>query len=765
MRRILLAALALVCLPASSVSAARVVAVGDIHGEIDGFDSVLRAARLIDAEGRWVGGDAILVQTGDVTDRGPRVRAVMDRLRALSRQAPDDGGRVVALLGNHEVSNLSHLFDESSTPAEVYHQTWADFAGADAEKRQKRAYRRWYRWQQTYPGCVKPENKGWIDNHAAWSEDHPPGFVEYIQAISPGGEYGAWLRGLEVAAEVDGSVFVHGGISPTLLKLGYGSVDEINAAARAAIEQYDSDRQRLIDEQVVLPFSSLWEVYCALYVEMARLEHNGEPRSMARWAQLAEINARLPGMVGWFPTEEHGPLWYRGLATAEEEELAAHVETMLSTFGARRIAVGHTPQPGEIRSRFAGRVFLIDTAMAYDELGGRPAALEIDSERITAIYPDERVLMPATPAAAPGDEAPGDEAAGDAPDDQPLEATNGHDQAPIEGTNGHGQEPLEDGSDPGQEPVAGAGEDAPDLAATSAGDPEAAAAEADPGDRQVWLGPDGEPLPFRTVEEVLDFLAKARVVEDHRIDTGITLPRKLLLERDGVRAHAVFHSVEIEKRREKLRSGRVVTFFRDHYANNVAAFELSRLLGMSNVPPAVIRRVGRRRGSVQLWIEGSRTEADRRRLGLEPEGDWRLTAKDMQVFDNLANNIDRNQGNILYDGNWNLWFIDHTRAFGRGKELPSPNRVRRCSRRLHEALRNLDAAEVEHRLRPYIGIFGVRGLMARRDQLLELLETRVDATSDLAVFFDYDEATVEAAAAEGDPEIPEAPPDGPTWID
>ena len=49
----------------------------------------------------------------------------------------------------------------------------------------------------------------------------------------------------------------------------------------------------------------------------------------------------------------------------------------------------------------------------------------------------------------------------------------------------------------------------------------------------------------------------------------------------------------------------MVNFFRDHYANNVAAFELSRMLGMNNVPPGVVRRVGRNKGSLHLWIENS----------------------------------------------------------------------------------------------------------------------------------------------------------------
>jgi len=384
-------------LPGGAAQAVRIVAVGDVHGEIDGFDSVLRAAALIDENGRWVGGDAVLVQTGDVTDRGLRVRAVMDRLRSLQEQAPAHGGRVVALLGNHEIGNLTHLFDEQSTPAEVYHQIWSAFADADSERRQRAAYKKWRRWQERHRGCVKQDQRDWLDDRKAWLEDHPPGFVEYIDALSPAGEYGRWLRGLDIAVEIDDSIFLHGGLSPQLVEQGYRSVAEINQAVGRVLEQFDLDRRQLIDEEVIVPFSSLWELHCALFVEMAQLEEDGKPEALARRAELDELRSRLPGMPNWFPTSEHGPLWYRGLATADEADLAEELDGILETFGAKRVAVGHTPQKGEIRSRFGGRVYLIDTAMAYPELGGRAAALEIDGGRVTAIYPDERVDLGSEP--------------------------------------------------------------------------------------------------------------------------------------------------------------------------------------------------------------------------------------------------------------------------------------------------------------------------------------------------------------------------------
>src|SRR5262245_10688082 len=84
----------------------RVVAVGDVHGDYAGFVWVLRAAGIIDAKERWIGGKAHLVQTGDVVDRGGDSRKAMDLLMSLEKQAAKAGGRVHALIGNHEAMNL-----------------------------------------------------------------------------------------------------------------------------------------------------------------------------------------------------------------------------------------------------------------------------------------------------------------------------------------------------------------------------------------------------------------------------------------------------------------------------------------------------------------------------------------------------------------------------------------------------------------------------------------------------------------------------------
>src|SRR6056297_2910734 len=84
----------------------RIVAIGDLHGDWEGYIKTLRAAALVDERGRWKGGDTHLVQTGDIPDRGPDTRRIIEHMAKLARQARRDGGRVHNLIGNHEAMNV-----------------------------------------------------------------------------------------------------------------------------------------------------------------------------------------------------------------------------------------------------------------------------------------------------------------------------------------------------------------------------------------------------------------------------------------------------------------------------------------------------------------------------------------------------------------------------------------------------------------------------------------------------------------------------------
>jgi hypothetical protein len=106
----------------------RLVAIGDLHGDLGGARAALRAAGAIDDRDRWIGGDLVVVQTGDVLDRGDDERALLDLIAELETEAHAAGGAVIALLGNHELMNGAgdfryvtpaglHAFDDAGAPA------------------------------------------------------------------------------------------------------------------------------------------------------------------------------------------------------------------------------------------------------------------------------------------------------------------------------------------------------------------------------------------------------------------------------------------------------------------------------------------------------------------------------------------------------------------------------------------------------------------------------------------------------------------------
>ena len=80
--------------PTRHRDAPRIVAIGDLHGDLDATRRVLRLARAIDDDDRWIGGSLVVVQTGDQLDRGDDERAILDLLKRLSEEARQAGGAV-----------------------------------------------------------------------------------------------------------------------------------------------------------------------------------------------------------------------------------------------------------------------------------------------------------------------------------------------------------------------------------------------------------------------------------------------------------------------------------------------------------------------------------------------------------------------------------------------------------------------------------------------------------------------------------------------
>ena len=362
----------------------RLVAVGDVHADSEDFQLILKHTRLVDDQNHWIGGSATLVQTGDLLDRGPKGREAMDLVIGLEKEAAAAGGKVVPLLGNHEVMNI--LGDLRYVPP----QNYASYADGESEKRRKAAYQEyaaWYtghaKWLAAFKQTVLPATE------EEWMAKHPAGFVEYREAFGPKGNYGKWIRKHAALVKIGGVIFVHGGLDPNLVSI---QLDQINSRIRGELEDFDKMKQSLESSNVILPFFTIQEIAVAVQAKMLADRTTGTPSSAETHAMLE----RILSFNGWLCMRDDGPLWFRSYDQWSEEEGTPQVEKVLKAYDATHIVVAHTVQKAaHIRSRFGARVFLIDTGMLSTYWkGGKASALDISADgKFTAQYLDGQEVL------------------------------------------------------------------------------------------------------------------------------------------------------------------------------------------------------------------------------------------------------------------------------------------------------------------------------------------------------------------------------------
>ena len=392
-----------------------VVAIADVHNAFDDFVALLQHIGLVDKQNHWAGGKTTFVQVGDLLDRGPKPREVMDLMMALEKEAPQAGGRVVGLLGNHEVMNIMGDL-RYVTPV-----NFASFADSNSAMRQKAAYEEYVKWKGSHTALLAELPQPMELTETEWMARHPLGFIEQREAFSPKGKYGSWLRGHDAVAEIDGTIFLHGGIHPDLAKT---KLDAMNNRIHEEIKTFDASKEYLQNEKVILPFFTLQEINSVLQAELLAELKSRVPVSGERQAKIKEFLKH----DDWFSVRVDGPLWFRGYDQWSDEEGAPKVSKLLDGYKATRLVVGHTVQKGgRIRPRFGNKVFLIDTGMLSSYYpGGRASALEICGDaKFAAVYLDQRVVLldSGSPAEHPGNRAAASDNPAATPGDRICSAT------------------------------------------------------------------------------------------------------------------------------------------------------------------------------------------------------------------------------------------------------------------------------------------------------------------------------------------------------
>lgn len=188
----------------------RLIAIGDLHGDLDKAKRAFRLAGLIDANDKWVGGTTTAVQVGDLLDRGDHEVELLFWVERLAKEAAAHGGALHILNGNHEVMNVRGVFRY------VTHGGLVDFQRWQLAQRISDSLKEKCDCGSDYRKALAAANmfKGDAHADARWT------------ALQPGGPVTRrFLSRYPVVLQVGSTLFVHGGVLPQHVDYG---LDRIN---------------------------------------------------------------------------------------------------------------------------------------------------------------------------------------------------------------------------------------------------------------------------------------------------------------------------------------------------------------------------------------------------------------------------------------------------------------------------------------------------------------------------------------------------------
>jgi hypothetical protein len=192
----------------------RIIAIGDVHGDVHALKGCLSIAGLIDQHDQWTGRETTLVQLGDILDRGDDEKSCIDLLFALQEQARRVGGNVHVLLGNHELMNTDLDFRYVTRGA-------------------------WSGW-----GAAVSARLG----QALLLLGRPAHQHERTLAFLPGGAMAQQLARMPVAIRIGDALFAHGGVRLGHVRYGLERLNGETAAWLAAKGAEKVPKPALLDE-------------------------------------------------------------------------------------------------------------------------------------------------------------------------------------------------------------------------------------------------------------------------------------------------------------------------------------------------------------------------------------------------------------------------------------------------------------------------------------------------------------------------------------
>ncbi|CAF1924030.1 unnamed protein product [Brassica napus] len=228
-----------------SAPSRRIIAVGDLHGDLSKARDSLQIAGVLSSDGKdhWIGEDTVVVQVGDILDRGEDEIAILSLLRLLDEQAKANGGAVFQVNGNHETMNVEGDFRYVDTRAFDECIDFLDYLEDYAQD-----------WDKAF--------KNWIFESRQWKEDRrnsqtywdqwnivkrQKGVIARSVLFRPGGRLACELSRHGVVLRVNNWVFCHGGLLPHHVAYGVERINrEVSTWMKSSSDEEDSPEMPFI---------------------------------------------------------------------------------------------------------------------------------------------------------------------------------------------------------------------------------------------------------------------------------------------------------------------------------------------------------------------------------------------------------------------------------------------------------------------------------------------------------------------------------------
>ena len=335
----------------------RLICLGDVHGDFSVLQHMLHLAGVYDPSAsspNWIGGDTVVVQCGDIMDRGPQELACWALLSKLSQQAATEGGTVTALWGNHEVMNALGLFHYTQGgDKEFEHYLGRPFDHVVAVPSDLGRT-----WRSQFAG----------NQPARWAACEPGGLLAHTL-----------FQHLSVALVVGRTLCVHAGLTVQHLQ-DYSSTnsngnesgnpgkssDNALAALNAAAREWITTAHHGPNANVLPSNMSGDDI-----IGLANIRTRAASRA-------------LPSCLGGGRGEAESPVWLRLYSSpADDEEdktpndtAQEELDAVLHHLSASRMAMGHTPQ-SRLNVALQQKAWRLDTAASRGMGGGCVEVLEI----------------------------------------------------------------------------------------------------------------------------------------------------------------------------------------------------------------------------------------------------------------------------------------------------------------------------------------------------------------------------------------------------